>query len=103
MFHACMFPFLGFEAIVHEIHMHVHVFANGPWIHHDFRRIGSIALAFEVLKLLNELLPAIGRDLNVPLNMEKEAFLESRPDLLQKFGMDLLPILIQVGSLICSF
>ncbi|KAL7195450.1 hypothetical protein ACSBR1_035636 [Camellia fascicularis] len=50
----------------------------------------------EVLKLLNELLPAIVRDLNVPLNMEKEAFLESRPDLLQKFGMDLLPILIQV-------
>ncbi|KAL6998251.1 E3 ubiquitin-protein ligase upl4 [Sarracenia purpurea var. burkii] len=50
----------------------------------------------EVLKLLNEIFPAIARDLNVPLNLEKEDFLLNQPDFLRKFGMDLLPVLIQV-------
>ena len=58
---------------------------------------------YEVLKLLNELFPAIARDLNAPLNSEKEDFLVNQPDFLQNIGMDLLPILIQVGSLLCSF
>lgn len=56
----------------------------------------------EVLKLLNELVPDIATDQNVSLNSEKEAFLVNQPDHLQKFGMDLLSILIQVGYLICS-
>lgn len=50
----------------------------------------------EVLKLLNELLPAIDRDLNVPLNSNKENFLVNEPNFLQKFGRDLVPILIEV-------
>ncbi|CAK9164785.1 unnamed protein product [Ilex paraguariensis] len=50
----------------------------------------------EVLKLLNELLPAIARDQNTQLASNKEAFLVNRPDLLDKFGADLLPVLIQV-------
>lgn len=53
----------------------------------------------EVLKLLNELLPAIDRDLNVPLNSNKEDFLVNEPNFLQKFGRDLVPILIEVSSL----
>lgn len=53
----------------------------------------------EVLKLLNELLPAIARDLNVSINSDKEDFLVNEPNFLQKFGMDLVPILIEVGSL----
>ncbi|PSS23680.1 E3 ubiquitin-protein like [Actinidia chinensis var. chinensis] len=57
---------------------------------------GHCNQVYEVLKLLNELFPAIARDLNVPLNSEKEDFLVNQPDFLQKFGMDLLPILIQV-------
>ncbi|XAR69030.1 Ubiquitin--protein ligase [Bertholletia excelsa] len=50
----------------------------------------------EALKLLNELLPSIARDHQNPLNLEKENFLGNHPDCLNKFGMDLLPILIQV-------
>lgn len=50
----------------------------------------------EVLKLLNELLPPISRDQDNELASEKEDFLISHPDLLQKFGFDLLPVLIQV-------
>ncbi|XP_058208915.1 E3 ubiquitin-protein ligase UPL4 isoform X2 [Rhododendron vialii] len=50
----------------------------------------------EVLKLLNELLPAIARDLNVSINSDKEDFLVNEPNFLQKFGMDLVPILIEV-------
>ncbi|PHU06662.1 E3 ubiquitin-protein ligase UPL4 [Capsicum chinense] len=50
----------------------------------------------EVLKLLNELLPPISREQNVQLAADKEHFLISHPDLLQKFGFDLLPVLIQV-------
>lgn len=50
----------------------------------------------EVLKLLNELLPPISREQDIKLAAEKEDFLISHPDLLQKFGFDLLSVLIQV-------
>ncbi|XP_059667702.1 E3 ubiquitin-protein ligase UPL4 isoform X2 [Cornus florida] len=49
----------------------------------------------EVLKLLNELLPAITRGQD-QLALDKEAFLVNRADLLQKFGMDILPVAIEV-------
>ncbi|KAL8484061.1 hypothetical protein ACS0TY_026673 [Phlomoides rotata] len=48
----------------------------------------------EVLKLLNELLPTITAD--GQHKSDKEAFLLNHSDILQKFGIDLLPILIQV-------
>ncbi|GAA0184288.1 ubiquitin-protein ligase [Lithospermum erythrorhizon] len=51
---------------------------------------------YEVLKLLNVLLPAIPREQDVHQPAEKEAFFISRPDLLQNFGVDLLPALMQV-------
>lgn len=50
----------------------------------------------EVLKLLNELLPATTNEQDNPLDSEKEAFLTSQPDLMRRFGLDLLPVLIQV-------
>ncbi|KAL7220380.1 hypothetical protein ACSBR2_013294 [Camellia fascicularis] len=57
---------------------------------------GSCNQVHEVLKLLNELLPAIARDHSISVNLEKENFLVNQPDHLQKFGMGLLSILIQV-------
>lgn len=51
----------------------------------------------EVLKLLNELLPTIGAEDDGHQKSEKEDFLLNHPDILHKFGVDLLPILIQVG------
>ncbi|GAY52352.1 hypothetical protein CUMW_141130 [Citrus unshiu] len=50
----------------------------------------------EVLKLLNELLPTSVGDQCVQLVLDKQSFLVDRPDLLQNFGMDILPMLIQV-------
>ncbi|KAL0375121.1 UNVERIFIED_CONTAM: E3 ubiquitin-protein ligase UPL4 [Sesamum radiatum] len=50
----------------------------------------------EVLKLLNELLPAITEEQDGEQKSDKEVFLLSHPDILQKFGVDLLPILIQL-------
>ncbi|KAJ9181624.1 hypothetical protein P3X46_009736 [Hevea brasiliensis] len=51
----------------------------------------------EVLKLLNELLPPVARDQDVQQEMsDKESFLVNDPDLLHKFGSDILPTLIQV-------
>ncbi|CAN4116979.1 unnamed protein product [Withania somnifera] len=50
----------------------------------------------EVLKLLNELLPPFPREQNIQLYAEKEQFLTNHPDILQRFGFDLLPVLIQV-------
>ncbi|XP_057778989.1 E3 ubiquitin-protein ligase UPL4 [Salvia miltiorrhiza] len=50
----------------------------------------------EVLKLLNELLPTITVEEGSPQKTDKEAFLVNHPDILHKFGVDLLPILIQV-------
>ncbi|XP_020553308.1 E3 ubiquitin-protein ligase UPL4 isoform X3 [Sesamum indicum] len=49
----------------------------------------------EVLKLLNELLPAITEEQDGEQKSDKEVFLLSHPDIVQKFGVDLLPILIQ--------
>lgn len=51
---------------------------------------------YEVLKLLDELLPTSIRDQEAPELLEKESFLVSRSELLQKLGMDILPSLIQV-------
>ncbi|XP_071690585.1 E3 ubiquitin-protein ligase UPL4 [Rutidosis leptorrhynchoides] len=50
----------------------------------------------EVLKLLIQLLPVVDRNHEVPLAKEKAEFLVNHPDLLQKFGYDLLPVLIRV-------
>lgn len=50
---------------------------------------------YEVLKLLNELLPT-SRDQDAPQLLDRESFLVNRPDLLQKFGMNILPLIIQV-------
>ncbi|KAH6805943.1 ubiquitin-protein ligase 4 [Perilla frutescens var. frutescens] len=50
----------------------------------------------EVLKLLNELLPTITAEEDSQQKSDKEAFLLNHPDILHKFGVDLLPILIQV-------
>ncbi|KAJ4911554.1 E3 ubiquitin-protein ligase UPL4 [Raphanus sativus] len=49
----------------------------------------------EVLKLVIELLPASPVEGN-SLALEKESFLVDQPNLLQQFGADVLPVLIQV-------
>ncbi|POO01586.1 Coatomer beta subunit [Trema orientale] len=50
---------------------------------------------YEVLKLLDELLPtSTGQD--APELFNKDSFLKNQPELLQKFGVDVLPLLIQV-------
>ncbi|GAB4856730.1 E3 ubiquitin-protein ligase upl4 [Ancistrocladus abbreviatus] len=49
-----------------------------------------------ILKLLNELLPPIVRDKEDQLLESKARILEDRPDILQKFGMIILPVLVQV-------
>ncbi|KAJ4908887.1 E3 ubiquitin-protein ligase UPL4 [Raphanus sativus] len=49
----------------------------------------------EVLKLVIELLPSSLVEDN-QLALEKESFLVNQPDLLQQFGADMLPVLIQV-------
>lgn len=48
----------------------------------------------EVLKLLNELLPT--EDAKTEQLSEKVSFLVSNPKQLQKFGLDILPLLVQV-------
>ncbi|XP_050227305.1 E3 ubiquitin-protein ligase UPL4 isoform X2 [Mercurialis annua] len=50
----------------------------------------------EVLKLLNELLPPVPKDPNQQEVSDKESFLLNHPDLLLKFGCDILPMLVQV-------
>ncbi|XVE76239.1 hypothetical protein DITRI_Ditri12bG0156800 [Diplodiscus trichospermus] len=50
----------------------------------------------EVLKLLNELLPTSARDEDNQAVLDKESFLADHLDLLQKFGTDILPTLVQV-------
>lgn len=57
---------------------------------------------YEVLKLLNELLPTSAGDQDDPQLSDKESFLVNQPDLLQKFGMDILPLLIQVLFLLLA-
>ncbi|XP_010423798.1 PREDICTED: E3 ubiquitin-protein ligase UPL4 isoform X1 [Camelina sativa] len=49
----------------------------------------------EVLKLVIELLPASSVEDN-QLALEKESFLVNQPDLLQQFGTDMVPVMIQV-------
>ncbi|KAF3510574.1 hypothetical protein F2Q69_00000108, partial [Brassica cretica] len=49
----------------------------------------------EVLKLVIELLPSAPVEDN-QLALEKESFLVKQPDLLQQFGADVLPVMIQV-------
>lgn len=51
---------------------------------------------YEVLKLLDVLLPTSTIDQDAPELSDKESFLKNQPELLQKFGMDVLPLLIQV-------
>jgi E3 ubiquitin-protein ligase TRIP12 len=57
---------------------------------------GQCNQVYEVLKLLNELLPTSARDLDAQQVSDKESFLVNCPSLLQKFGMDILPLLVQV-------
>ncbi|KAK2455061.1 E3 ubiquitin-protein ligase UPL4 [Trifolium repens] len=57
---------------------------------------GHCNRVYEVLKLLNELLPGLEKDQNNQLALDKESFLANHPDLLQKLGMDVFPMLIQV-------
>ncbi|KAM6569071.1 hypothetical protein CsatB_017056 [Cannabis sativa] len=51
---------------------------------------------YEVLNLINALLPASTGDQDAPELLDKESFLKNQPDLLKKFGMDILPSMIQV-------
>ncbi|CAK8571548.1 unnamed protein product [Lathyrus sativus] len=57
---------------------------------------GHCNRVYEVLKLLNELLPGLDKDQSNQLALDKESFLANHPDLLQKLGMDVFPMLIQV-------
>ncbi|XP_022767409.1 E3 ubiquitin-protein ligase UPL4-like isoform X2 [Durio zibethinus] len=65
---------------------------------------GNCNQVHEVLKLLNELLPTSAGDQVNQVVLDKQSFLADHPDLLQKFGMDILPTLVQVvnsGANIC--
>ncbi|KAB2035165.1 hypothetical protein ES319_D04G133100v1 [Gossypium barbadense] len=57
---------------------------------------GNCNQVHEVLKLLNELLPASTGDQANQVVLDKESFLADHHDLLQRFGMDLFPVLVQV-------
>ncbi|KAK8561866.1 hypothetical protein V6N13_148987 [Hibiscus sabdariffa] len=57
---------------------------------------GNCNQVHEVLKLLNELLPTSTGDQANQLVLDKESFLADHHDLLQRFGMDLFPMLVQV-------
>lgn len=51
----------------------------------------------EFMKLLNELLPSLSRSCeNAPIMSDKEKILGDHPELLQQFGVNILPVLIQV-------
>lgn len=73
---------------------------------YNLRKLNGIIVSicllqvYEVLKLLNELLPTSTRDQENPQLSDKESLLVNQPDLLQKFGMDILPLLTQVLFLI---
>ncbi|KAK9068485.1 hypothetical protein SSX86_012599 [Deinandra increscens subsp. villosa] len=60
------------------------------------RAVGQSNQVHEVLKLLIQLLPVVARNHEVPLAEEKATFLVNSPNLTQKFGNDLLHVLIQV-------
>ncbi|GMI80035.1 ubiquitin-protein ligase 4 [Hibiscus trionum] len=57
---------------------------------------GNCNQVHEVLKLLNELLPTSTGDQANQVVLDKESFLADHLDLLQRFGMDLFPMLVQV-------
>lgn len=48
---------------------------------------------------MNELLPRITAEEDGQIKSDKESYLLDHPDILQKFGVELLPTLIQVGVL----
>ncbi|GMH10099.1 hypothetical protein Nepgr_011940 [Nepenthes gracilis] len=50
----------------------------------------------EILKLLSELLPHVFRDKEDQLLSSKERILVDQPDVFLKFGLDILPVLIQL-------
>lgn len=50
-----------------------------------------------MFKLINELLPSVSQDQESDINRDKKIFLLNQPDHLERFSMDLLPVLIQVG------
>ncbi|KAJ8899755.1 hypothetical protein K2173_019455 [Erythroxylum novogranatense] len=50
----------------------------------------------EVLKFLNELLPAVAKDQEVHEVSDRESFLVNHSDILRNFGLNVLPMLIQV-------
>ncbi|KAD3337492.1 hypothetical protein E3N88_33012 [Mikania micrantha] len=60
------------------------------------RAVGQSNQAHEVLKLLIQLLPVVARNHEIPLAEEKANFLVNNPNVFQKFGNDLLDVLIQV-------
>ncbi|XP_039066065.1 E3 ubiquitin-protein ligase UPL4-like isoform X1 [Hibiscus syriacus] len=57
---------------------------------------GNCNQVHEVLKLLNELLPTSTGDQANQVVLDKESFLADHHDHLQRFGMDLFPMLVQV-------
>nr|KYP43929.1 E3 ubiquitin-protein ligase UPL4 [Cajanus cajan] len=57
---------------------------------------GHCNRVYEVLKLLNELLPGRAKDSNDQLVVDKESFLDNHSDHLQRLGMNVFPMLIQV-------
>ncbi|XP_068492520.1 E3 ubiquitin-protein ligase UPL4 isoform X2 [Phaseolus vulgaris] len=57
---------------------------------------GHCNRVYEALKLLNELLPDRTKDQNDQLVLDKDSFLDKHPDLLQRLGIDVFPMLIQV-------
>ncbi|KAK7355709.1 hypothetical protein VNO80_14969 [Phaseolus coccineus] len=57
---------------------------------------GHCNRVYEALKLLNELLPDRAKDQNDQLVLDKDSFLDNHPDLLQRLGIDVFPMLIQV-------
>ncbi|KAM7255077.1 hypothetical protein ACFE04_020318 [Oxalis oulophora] len=57
---------------------------------------GQCNQVHEVLTLLNELLPASTGDQCSMTVIDKAYFLDSHPDLLQKFGIDILPLLVEM-------
>lgn len=51
---------------------------------------------YESLRLLNVLLPTSARDQDSPELSNNESLLLNQPDLLQKLGQDILPVIVQV-------
>ncbi|XP_017252446.1 E3 ubiquitin-protein ligase UPL4 isoform X2 [Daucus carota subsp. sativus] len=58
--------------------------------------VDSTCEVHEVFKLINELLPSVSQDQESDINRDKKIFLLNQPDHLERFSMDLLPVLIQV-------